>query len=196
MPADAGPNVEPQRVLWLWFSLGWLANFPIASAAELLEGNWAFVAENDVFERILSVYHSLREFEAFDFVYFADQLAVLGVLKSPPLFFTRSPHRGGMTMNAAFGELLLILVAGSIALSFLRIWDSMKSLTNLFSFLGRPHLGRLSTELVRFIFLMILATLAWISHWQAFFSLVFFLKIATGCNPFCLRARIRERVCN
>ena len=39
MPADADPNVEPQRVLWPSFCLGWLANFPITSAAELLEGN-------------------------------------------------------------------------------------------------------------------------------------------------------------
>ena len=112
MPADAGPNMELQQVLWLWFSLGWLANFPITSAAELLDGNRAFVAENDVFKRILSVYHSLCEFESFDFVYIADQLAVLGVLKSPPLLFTRSPRPGGMNLYAAFGKLLLNLVAG------------------------------------------------------------------------------------
>lgn len=124
--------------------------------AELLEGNRAFVAENDVFKRILSVYHSLREFESFDFVYVADQLAVLGVLKSPPLLFTRSPRPGGMNLYAAFGKLLLNLVAGCFVV--LGILDSMKSLANLFSFLGRPDLGNLSAEAARLIFSMILAT--------------------------------------
>lgn len=132
MPADAGLNMELQQVLWLWFSLGWLANFPITSAAELLEGNRAFVAENDVFKRILSVYHSLREFESLDFVCVADQLAVLGVLKSPPLLFTRSPRPGGMNLYAAFGKFLLNLVAGCfVVLTHLRFDEIPSQLIQL-----------------------------------------------------------------
>ena len=39
MPTDPSPDVEFDRMLWFWFSLGSLANLPITSAAELLKGN-------------------------------------------------------------------------------------------------------------------------------------------------------------
>ena len=52
MSAYSSPHVYFQRMLRLWLSLGWFANFLVTGSAELFKGDRTFVTKNDVVERI------------------------------------------------------------------------------------------------------------------------------------------------
>ena len=118
MPTDPSPDVEFDWMLWFWFSLGWLANLHITSGAEVLEGKWTFVAENNVIKCFLSVLNPVHKFQSFNLVHVADKLAVLWLLKCPPFLFAQSPDCGGMDINASFWKLLLDLVADWLVFSY------------------------------------------------------------------------------
>ena len=92
VPADTSPNVNFEGVLWFRLSLRWFTNLPVARTAELLKRDGTFIAKDNVVEGIFSGYHSLCELESLGLVYVADQLAVLRVLKSPPLLFACSSN--------------------------------------------------------------------------------------------------------
>ena len=53
--ADTGPNVHFQWMLWFGLPFRWFVDFSITSAAELLQGNRAFIAKDHVVECISSV---------------------------------------------------------------------------------------------------------------------------------------------
>ena len=85
--ADAGPNINLQRVLRLRLSFGRLIDLPITCSAKLLEGDRTFIAENNIVECVSSVHHSLGILQPLGFVCVSNQLAVSGILESPSLFF-------------------------------------------------------------------------------------------------------------
>ena len=152
---------QPKRKLWgvLWFrlSLRWFTNLPVACTAELLKRDGTFVAKDNVVEGIFSGYHSLCKTRV-------SWSCLCRGLAGSTLFWRVHPCslRGLRTVDGwTFTPHLksFFWIWRLVASSFFRICASINALADAFSFLGRPDLGRLSTELVSFVFLTIVTTL-------------------------------------
>ena len=111
MSADTGPNVHFQWMLWFGLPFCWFIEFSITSAAELLQGNQVFIAEDHVVECISNVYNSLCLLQPLCLVRFAYHLAVSGVLKGPALFLAGSMNCGSMDCETTLLKPFLDLAA-------------------------------------------------------------------------------------